>query len=109
MLFVIAHVWLDKSEASPFPTEFMIKDWVEQMQKDLISLADEATAGRSLIEIFNRNKGLYTIEQNDADKLVDRAAWNIEQLLRKRSAALEVSPGHSPFTCMDRSLPGLFI
>uniref|UniRef100_A0A3B4AHX6 VWFA domain-containing protein n=1 Tax=Periophthalmus magnuspinnatus TaxID=409849 RepID=A0A3B4AHX6_9GOBI len=66
-----------------------IKDWVDQMQKELISLADRATAGRSLTQIFLRNQHLYTIEQNDADKLVDRAARNIEQLLRKRSAALE--------------------
>ncbi|CAG5958109.1 unnamed protein product, partial [Menidia menidia] len=32
---------------------------------------------------------LYTVEQNDAEELVARAARNIEQLLRKRSAALE--------------------
>lgn len=33
---------------------------------------------------------MYTVEQNDAEELVARAARNIEQLLRKRSAALEV-------------------
>lgn len=43
-----------------------------------------------IIQIFLRNQHLYTVEQNDADKLVARAARNIEQLLRKRSAALEV-------------------
>uniref|UniRef100_A0A8C6WHM4 Calcium voltage-gated channel auxiliary subunit alpha2delta 1 n=1 Tax=Neogobius melanostomus TaxID=47308 RepID=A0A8C6WHM4_9GOBI len=72
-----------------FGCNFMIKEWVDQMQKELISLADKATAGKSLTEIFLRNRHLYTVEQNDADKLVDRAAWNIEQLLRKRSLALE--------------------
>ncbi|MEQ2194644.1 hypothetical protein XENOCAPTIV_000898, partial [Xenoophorus captivus] len=40
--------------------------------------------------IFLRNKHLYTVEENDAEELVARAARNIEQLLRKRSAALEV-------------------
>lgn len=41
-------------------------------------------------QIFRRNQHLYTVEQNDAEELVARAARKIEQLLRKRSAALEV-------------------
>uniref|UniRef100_A0A672GU79 Calcium voltage-gated channel auxiliary subunit alpha2delta 1 n=1 Tax=Salarias fasciatus TaxID=181472 RepID=A0A672GU79_SALFA len=67
-----------------------IKEWVDQMQKELVTLADSATAGKSLTEIFMRNRHLYTVEQNDAEELVARAARNIEQLLRKRSAALKV-------------------
>uniref|UniRef100_A0A7N8X3N6 Calcium voltage-gated channel auxiliary subunit alpha2delta 1 n=1 Tax=Mastacembelus armatus TaxID=205130 RepID=A0A7N8X3N6_9TELE len=63
--------------------------WVDQMQKELITLADTATAGKSLAQIFRRYRHLYTVEQNDAEELVARAARNIEQLLRKRSAALE--------------------
>ncbi|KAJ3597067.1 hypothetical protein NHX12_003467 [Muraenolepis orangiensis] len=39
--------------------------------------------------IFLANQNLYTVEQNDAEELVARAARNIEQLLGKRSAALE--------------------
>ncbi|TWW76408.1 Voltage-dependent calcium channel subunit alpha-2/delta-1, partial [Takifugu flavidus] len=74
---------------SQFPTQLMIKEWVDQMQKELVTLADTATAGRSLTQIFRRNQDLYTVEQNDAEELVARAARNIEQLLRKRSAALE--------------------
>uniref|UniRef100_A0A3Q3LHW1 Calcium voltage-gated channel auxiliary subunit alpha2delta 1 n=1 Tax=Mastacembelus armatus TaxID=205130 RepID=A0A3Q3LHW1_9TELE len=66
-----------------------IKEWVDQMQKELITLADTATAGKSLAQIFRRYRHLYTVEQNDAEELVARAARNIEQLLRKRSAALE--------------------
>uniref|UniRef100_A0A672GP82 Calcium voltage-gated channel auxiliary subunit alpha2delta 1 n=1 Tax=Salarias fasciatus TaxID=181472 RepID=A0A672GP82_SALFA len=66
-----------------------IKEWVDQMQKELVTLADSATAGKSLTEIFMRNRHLYTVEQNDAEELVARAARNIEQLLRKRSAALK--------------------
>ncbi|MEQ2274275.1 hypothetical protein XENORESO_017559, partial [Xenotaenia resolanae] len=66
-----------------------IKEWVDQMQKELVNLADTATAGKSLTQIFLRNKHLYTVEENDAEELVARAARNIEQLLRKRSAALE--------------------
>uniref|UniRef100_A0A665V336 Calcium voltage-gated channel auxiliary subunit alpha2delta 1 n=1 Tax=Echeneis naucrates TaxID=173247 RepID=A0A665V336_ECHNA len=63
--------------------------WVEQMQKELVNLADTATAGKSLTQIFLKNQHLYTVEQNDAEELVARAARNIEQLLRKRSAALK--------------------
>uniref|UniRef100_A0AAQ4QB79 Calcium voltage-gated channel auxiliary subunit alpha2delta 1 n=1 Tax=Gasterosteus aculeatus aculeatus TaxID=481459 RepID=A0AAQ4QB79_GASAC len=66
-----------------------IKVWVEQMQKELVTLADSATAGQSLTQIFLKNQHLYTVEQNDAKELVARAARKIEQLLRKRSAALE--------------------
>uniref|UniRef100_A0A3Q2VAY8 Calcium voltage-gated channel auxiliary subunit alpha2delta 1 n=1 Tax=Haplochromis burtoni TaxID=8153 RepID=A0A3Q2VAY8_HAPBU len=63
--------------------------WVDQMQKELVTLADTAAAGKSLTQIFLSNQHLYTVEQNDAEELVARAARNIEQLLHKRSAALE--------------------
>ncbi|XP_037623875.1 voltage-dependent calcium channel subunit alpha-2/delta-1 isoform X1 [Sebastes umbrosus] len=87
-LFLVL-VWQDGSLASQFPTQLMIKEWVDQMQKELVTLADTATAGKSLTQIFLRNQHLYTVEQNDAEELVARAARKIEQLLRKRSAALE--------------------
>uniref|UniRef100_A0A7N8YJ25 Calcium voltage-gated channel auxiliary subunit alpha2delta 1 n=1 Tax=Mastacembelus armatus TaxID=205130 RepID=A0A7N8YJ25_9TELE len=62
----------------------------DQMQKELITLADTATAGKSLAQVNTQKyRHLYTVEQNDAEELVARAARNIEQLLRKRSAALE--------------------
>ncbi|XP_056273406.1 voltage-dependent calcium channel subunit alpha-2/delta-1 isoform X3 [Pseudoliparis swirei] len=82
-------LWQGGYLASQFPTQLMIKEWVEQMQKELVTLADSATAGKSLTQIFLRNQHLYTVEQNDAEELVARAARKIEQLLRKRSAALE--------------------
>uniref|UniRef100_A0A8C5CG44 Calcium voltage-gated channel auxiliary subunit alpha2delta 1 n=1 Tax=Gadus morhua TaxID=8049 RepID=A0A8C5CG44_GADMO len=63
---------------------------VDQMQRELVSLADTASAGKSLTQIFLANQNLYTVEQNDAEELVARAARNIEQLLGKRSTALEV-------------------
>ncbi|XP_051916196.1 voltage-dependent calcium channel subunit alpha-2/delta-1 isoform X2 [Hippocampus zosterae] len=91
-----AHAWafqvlllLSASRASQFPSQLLIKEWVDQMQKELITLADTATGGKSLTQIFLRNKNLYSVEQNDAEELVARAARNIEQLLRKRSTALE--------------------
>ncbi|XP_034443199.1 voltage-dependent calcium channel subunit alpha-2/delta-1 isoform X1 [Hippoglossus hippoglossus] len=82
-------VWQGGCLASQFPTQLMIKEWVDQMQKELVTLADTATGGMSLTQIFLRNQHLYSVEQNDAEELVARAARNIEQLLRKRSAALK--------------------
>uniref|UniRef100_A0A671YG85 Calcium voltage-gated channel auxiliary subunit alpha2delta 1 n=1 Tax=Sparus aurata TaxID=8175 RepID=A0A671YG85_SPAAU len=70
-------------------SEILIKEWVDQMQKELVTLADTATAGKGLTQIFERNQHLFTVEQNDAEELVDRAATKIEQLLLKRAAALE--------------------
>ncbi|XP_071376072.1 voltage-dependent calcium channel subunit alpha-2/delta-1 [Centroberyx affinis] len=88
-LVVLVLLWQDGSLASQFPTQLMIKEWVDQMQRELVTLADTASAGKSLTQIFLRNRNLYTVEPNDAEELVARAARNIEQLLRKRSAALE--------------------
>uniref|UniRef100_A0A8C7XT52 Calcium voltage-gated channel auxiliary subunit alpha2delta 1 n=1 Tax=Oryzias sinensis TaxID=183150 RepID=A0A8C7XT52_9TELE len=67
--------------------------WVDQMQRELVTLADTATltvfSQTLFVQIYRRNQHLYSVEQNDAEELVARAARNIEQLLRKRSAALE--------------------
>ncbi|XP_021454867.2 voltage-dependent calcium channel subunit alpha-2/delta-1-like [Oncorhynchus mykiss] len=67
----------------------MIKEWVDQIQIELVTLADTASAGKSLTQIFLDNQNLYTVESNDAEELVARAARNIEQLLLKRAGALE--------------------
>ncbi|PWA14239.1 hypothetical protein CCH79_00012293 [Gambusia affinis] len=87
-------LWQEGCLPSQFPNQHMIKEWVDQMQKELVTLADTATAGQSLTQIFLKNQHLYTVEQNDAEELVARAARNIEQLLRKRSAALEFTMVH---------------
>uniref|UniRef100_A0A8C7G0Z6 Calcium voltage-gated channel auxiliary subunit alpha2delta 1 n=1 Tax=Oncorhynchus kisutch TaxID=8019 RepID=A0A8C7G0Z6_ONCKI len=68
---------------------YQIKEWVDQMQIELVTLADMASAGKNLTQIFLDNQNLYTVESNDAEELVARAARNIEQLLLKRAAALE--------------------
>ncbi|XP_028813109.1 voltage-dependent calcium channel subunit alpha-2/delta-1 isoform X4 [Denticeps clupeoides] len=100
---------------SQFPTSLMIKEWVEQMQQDLVSLAETASGGRSLakvrgqqackpprscvmkkisparlsVEIFMDHQKYFTVESNNAAQLVANAAKNIERLLKKRSRALE--------------------
>uniref|UniRef100_A0AAX7UDD2 VWFA domain-containing protein n=1 Tax=Astatotilapia calliptera TaxID=8154 RepID=A0AAX7UDD2_ASTCA len=100
-------LWQDGCWASQFPTQLMIKEWVDQMQKELVTLADTAAAGKSLTQIFLSNQHLYTVEQNDAEELVARAARNIEQLLHKRSAALEVK--FTPLKRNQLSVCNLFV
>ncbi|GLD60336.1 voltage-dependent calcium channel subunit alpha-2/delta-1 isoform X1 [Lates japonicus] len=43
----------DGSLASQFPTQLMIKEWVDQMQKELVTLADTATAGKKPYSDFS--------------------------------------------------------
>ncbi|GAA6101835.1 voltage-dependent calcium channel subunit alpha-2/delta-1 isoform X1 [Tachysurus ichikawai] len=90
LLIVLACTALHGSRASQFPTSLIIKEWVDQMQQELVSLADTASAGKSLVEIFMNNTKYYTVEPNNAGRLVENAAWNIENFLKKRAKALEV-------------------
>ncbi|XP_027017404.1 voltage-dependent calcium channel subunit alpha-2/delta-1 isoform X4 [Tachysurus fulvidraco] len=89
LLIVLACTALHGSRASQFPTSLIIKEWVDQMQQELVSLADTASAGKSLVEIFMNNTKYYTVEPNNAGRLVENAAWNIENFLKKRAKALE--------------------
>uniref|UniRef100_A0A8C5HSE5 Voltage-dependent calcium channel subunit alpha-2/delta-1-like n=1 Tax=Gouania willdenowi TaxID=441366 RepID=A0A8C5HSE5_GOUWI len=68
-----------------------IKEWVDQMQKDLISLTDTASGIHSLAEIYDRHKSHFSVETNDARQLVATAAGNIERLLANRSQALKLN------------------
>ncbi|XP_058243553.1 voltage-dependent calcium channel subunit alpha-2/delta-1 isoform X2 [Hemibagrus wyckioides] len=89
LLIVLACSALYGSRASQFPTSLIIKEWVDQMQQELVTLADTATAGKSLVEIFMNKTQYYTVESNDAGRLVGNAARNIENFLKKRAKALE--------------------
>ncbi|KAM3926281.1 voltage-dependent calcium channel subunit alpha-2/delta-1 isoform 1-T1 [Leptodactylus fuscus] len=71
-----------------FPSAATIKQWVEKMQNDLVTLARTASGVDQLAEIYLKNKNLYTVEANNARQLVESAATNIEKLLRNRSKAL---------------------
>uniref|UniRef100_A0A669D635 Calcium channel, voltage-dependent, alpha 2/delta subunit 1a n=1 Tax=Oreochromis niloticus TaxID=8128 RepID=A0A669D635_ORENI len=68
-----------------------IKEWVDQMQKDLITLTDTATGMQDLIEIYHKHRKHFRVESNNAQELVATAAGNIERLLANRSEALKVS------------------
>uniref|UniRef100_A0AAV2IWX2 VWFA domain-containing protein n=1 Tax=Knipowitschia caucasica TaxID=637954 RepID=A0AAV2IWX2_KNICA len=69
-----------------FPTAHMIKEWVDQMQKDLITLTDSGM--ENLVEIYHDHKTHFSLEHNNATELVAKAAGEIEKLLAKRSEAL---------------------
>ncbi|XP_063783013.1 voltage-dependent calcium channel subunit alpha-2/delta-1 isoform X5 [Pseudophryne corroboree] len=71
-----------------FPSAATIKQWVEKMQNDLVTLARTASGVDQLADIYLKNKHLYTVEANNARQLVESAATNIEKLLRNRSKAL---------------------
>uniref|UniRef100_A0A673GZ62 Voltage-dependent calcium channel subunit alpha-2/delta-1-like n=1 Tax=Sinocyclocheilus rhinocerous TaxID=307959 RepID=A0A673GZ62_9TELE len=66
-----------------------IKEWVDQLQQELVSLADIASAGNNLRQIFMDNQNYFTVKTNNAAQLVETAARNIENFLKKRAAALE--------------------
>nr|XP_019947679.1 PREDICTED: voltage-dependent calcium channel subunit alpha-2/delta-1-like [Paralichthys olivaceus] len=71
-----------------FPTAHMIKEWVDQMQNDLITLTDTTSGLEDLIQIYKTHKAHFSVESNNAGELVSTAAGNIEKLLANRSQAL---------------------
>ncbi|XP_076849491.1 voltage-dependent calcium channel subunit alpha-2/delta-1 [Brachyhypopomus gauderio] len=88
LLIILILSTLHSSCPSQFPTSLMIKEWVDQMQQDLVSLADTASAGKSLVQIFMNNQNYYTVKAINAGTLVENAARNIENFLKKRAKAL---------------------
>ncbi|XP_078137557.1 voltage-dependent calcium channel subunit alpha-2/delta-1-like isoform X1 [Sander vitreus] len=72
-----------------FPTAQMIKEWVDQMQKELITLTDTSSGMDNLIQIYHKHRPHFSVESNNARKLVATAAGNIEKLLANRSRALK--------------------
>uniref|UniRef100_A0AAQ4P6Z6 Calcium channel, voltage-dependent, alpha 2/delta subunit 1a n=1 Tax=Gasterosteus aculeatus aculeatus TaxID=481459 RepID=A0AAQ4P6Z6_GASAC len=69
-----------------------IKEWVDQMQKELITLTDTASGLENLIQVSIQTKCF--VETNNPAQLVATAAGNIEKLLANRSHALRVSLKH---------------
>ncbi|XP_029317351.1 voltage-dependent calcium channel subunit alpha-2/delta-1a isoform X2 [Cottoperca gobio] len=71
-----------------FPTAQMIKEWVDQMQKELITITDTASGMENLIQIYHKHRPHFSVETNNARDLVTTASGNIEKLLANRSEAL---------------------
>uniref|UniRef100_A0A3B5B3Z6 Uncharacterized protein n=1 Tax=Stegastes partitus TaxID=144197 RepID=A0A3B5B3Z6_9TELE len=72
-----------------FPKE--VKEWVDLMQKDLITLTDSSSGIETLKKIYRKHRTHFSVETNNARELVATAAGNIEKLLNNRSQALKVS------------------
>ncbi|XP_034018822.1 voltage-dependent calcium channel subunit alpha-2/delta-1-like [Thalassophryne amazonica] len=72
-----------------FPTAYMIKEWVDQMQKELVTLIEDGSNMQQLIQIYHNHKTHFSVETNNAAELVATAAGNIEKLLENRSEALK--------------------
>ncbi|XP_058883333.1 voltage-dependent calcium channel subunit alpha-2/delta-1-like isoform X9 [Acipenser ruthenus] len=87
-LIVLLSSLMNLSSAE-FPTPATVKTWVDKMQEDLVTLARTASGVDQLGAVFLKNRDSYTVEMNNAQQLVESAAWNIEKLLLNRSMALE--------------------
>ncbi|KAM6985869.1 voltage-dependent calcium channel subunit alpha-2/delta-1-like [Aplochiton taeniatus] len=72
-----------------FPSASLVRQWVDQMQNELISLTDTASGIHNLVEIYDNHKKHFSVESNNAEQLVADAARNIEKLLANRSRALK--------------------
>ncbi|XP_034529879.1 voltage-dependent calcium channel subunit alpha-2/delta-1a [Notolabrus celidotus] len=72
-----------------FPSEQMVKEWTEQIQKDLVALTDSATGIDDLTQIYHDHRPDFMVGSNNARELVATAAGNIEKLLANRSQALK--------------------
>ncbi|XP_026218437.1 voltage-dependent calcium channel subunit alpha-2/delta-1a isoform X2 [Anabas testudineus] len=84
-----------------FPSPQMIKEWVDQMQEQLVTLIDKASGMQNLIQIYEAHKAHFSIESNNARELVATAAGNIERLLANRSKALKRLAAHAEKLQMD--------
>ncbi|KAJ8392301.1 hypothetical protein AAFF_G00076650 [Aldrovandia affinis] len=80
---------LNSFSSEQFPNQVIIKEWVVQMQQDLVTLVESASGVKALSKIFMDNKKYFSVESNNAHQLVHSAARNIEELLLKRAAALK--------------------
>ncbi|XP_077565864.1 voltage-dependent calcium channel subunit alpha-2/delta-1-like [Stigmatopora nigra] len=76
-------------DGGQFPDARMIKEWVDQMQKDLVTLTDKASGIHTLTQIYEKHKKHFSVETNRIEELVSTAAGNIERLLESRSKALK--------------------
>ncbi|MBN3273032.1 CA2D1 protein, partial [Polyodon spathula] len=91
---------------------YRVKTWVDKMQEDLVTLARTASGVDQLGAVFLKNRDSYTVEMNNAQQLVESAAWNIEKLLLNRSMALEVSTECCVSKCVPKqtfNVPTLYI
>ncbi|XP_043944200.1 voltage-dependent calcium channel subunit alpha-2/delta-1 isoform X2 [Protopterus annectens] len=79
---------ISPSFEEPFPAAPTIKQWVDRMKDELVTLAKTGSGVDQFAEIYMKKKDMYTVKQNKAHELVEKAAHDIDRLLNNRSKAL---------------------
>ncbi|XP_061085150.1 voltage-dependent calcium channel subunit alpha-2/delta-1a [Conger conger] len=92
-----------------FSSPLIIKEWVDQMQHDLVSLAETASGVTSFSKIFMDKSKYFSVEPNNAAQLVVNAASNIEKLLCSRSKTLEELAEHAEASQMEHQWKNEFV
>uniref|UniRef100_UPI00398F3B86 voltage-dependent calcium channel subunit alpha-2/delta-1 isoform X2 n=1 Tax=Pristiophorus japonicus TaxID=55135 RepID=UPI00398F3B86 len=72
-----------------FPQANDIRSWAEKMKEDLVKLVRASSGVDQLEQIYLKNRQYYTVETNNAQRLVESAAREIEKLLSNKVKALK--------------------
>ncbi|XP_069763970.1 voltage-dependent calcium channel subunit alpha-2/delta-1 isoform X5 [Narcine bancroftii] len=72
-----------------FPPANDIRSWAEKMKEDLVKLVRSSSGVDQLEQIYLKNRQYYTVETNNAKRLVESAARQIEKLLSNKVKALK--------------------
>ncbi|XP_048465915.1 voltage-dependent calcium channel subunit alpha-2/delta-1 [Rhincodon typus] len=72
-----------------FPQANDIRSWAEKMKDDLVKLVRSSSGVDQMEQIYLKNRQYYTVETNNARRLVESAAREIEKLLSNKVEALK--------------------
>ncbi|XP_072327501.1 voltage-dependent calcium channel subunit alpha-2/delta-1 isoform X4 [Scyliorhinus torazame] len=72
-----------------FPQANEIRSWAEKMKEDLVKLVRASSEVEQMEQIYLKNRQYYTVETNNARRLVESAAREIEKLLSNKVEALK--------------------
>uniref|UniRef100_A0A8C4NBD6 Calcium voltage-gated channel auxiliary subunit alpha2delta 2 n=1 Tax=Eptatretus burgeri TaxID=7764 RepID=A0A8C4NBD6_EPTBU len=72
-----------------FPDESSVQFWAKQIGNELDKMMRKDIGLDTLKQLYKEKKYRFTLEENNAKMLVDKAAHAIENMLRKKEAALE--------------------
>ncbi|XP_072418713.1 voltage-dependent calcium channel subunit alpha-2/delta-1 isoform X2 [Chiloscyllium punctatum] len=72
-----------------FPQANDIRSWAEKMKDDLVKLVRASSGVDQMEQIYLKNRQYYTVETNNARRLVESAAREIEKLLSNKVEALQ--------------------
>ncbi|XP_078409452.1 voltage-dependent calcium channel subunit alpha-2/delta-1-like isoform X2 [Cetorhinus maximus] len=72
-----------------FPQANDIRSWAEKMKEDLVKLVRTSSGVDQMEQIYLKNRQYYTVETNNARRLVESAAREIEKLLSNKVEALK--------------------